>query len=392
MPTPQNDVVWGQTRTVVRRPEDVNAMMKPTPAPTARVVHDLALDGLARSRTVRLLSVPSHHPYIAAVTPTSVQLVEPDRVLTWEPDPIFTPGALTRLAGQADLVHLHFSFDHLDVPSVRAWLAELHTTGLPLVLTAHDLRNPHHDTRSRHDQLLAELLPASAAVLTLTDGAAREIATRFGIPTTVLPHPSLVDPTRTANVPTEPGLAVVHLKSLRRNLLDPLRIVAAAAAGANRAGGRLRVDLHPEVANDPRLGGLAELARATGVELVEHLRFDDLAFERYLRRAHVTVLPYRWGTHSGWLELARDLGTRVVAPDCGYYTDQWSDVVTYGNNETTGLDPESLAAAVATALLRPPPAPAERSVRLAEVTAVRRAHEAIYRQVVAAGVPRTSLR
>jgi len=208
----------------------------------------------------------------------------------------------------------------------------------------------------------------------------------------VLPHPSLVDPTRTAHVPTEPGLAVVHLKSLRRNLLEPLRLVAAAAEGASRAGGRLRVDLHPEVATDPRLDGLVELARSTGVELAEHPRFDDLAFERYLRRAHVTVLPYRWGTHSGWLELARDLGTRVVAPDCGYYTDQWSDVVGYGNNETDGLDPESLASAVATALLRPPPAPAERSVRLAEVTSVRRAHAAIYRRVLAVTAPRTSLR
>jgi glycosyltransferase involved in cell wall biosynthesis len=299
---------------------------------------------------------------------------------------------VTRLAGHADLVHLHFSFDHLDTPSVRAWLAELRTTGTPLVLTAHDLRNPHHETRERHDRLLAELLPAAAAVLTLTAGAAAEIAARFGVDAVVLPHPSLGDPTRTAHVATEPGLVVLHLKSLRRNLLDPLEIVAAAAEGANRSGGRLRVDVHPEVASSPRLDGLADLAHSTGIELVTHSRFNDLQFEQYLRRAHVTVLPYRWGTHSGWLELARDLGTRVVAPDCGYYPDQWSDVVTYGNNETTGLDPASLAAAVASALQTSPPPPAERSVRLAELTAVRRAHAKIYRQVLATSMPRTTLR
>ena len=342
---------------------------------------DLAKAHRARTRAVRLLSVPSRHPYVDAVRPATTSLVEPDRVLNWEPDPVFTPGYVATRAGQIDIVHLHFSFDHLDRPAARAWLAELATAAIPLVLTAHDLRNPHHDTRERHDDLLAELIPAAAAVLTLTRGAAAEIAERFGVRATVVPHPSLVDPTRTAAVVTEPGLAALHLKSLRRNLVDPLALVAAAADGAQRAGGRLRVDLHPEVVEDPRLSGLGSLAAERGVELVVHPRFDDIEIERYVRRAHVTVLPYRWGTHSGWLELARDLGTRVVAPDVGYYPDQWSEVVSYRNNEVHGLAAESLAAAVATALSTPPPGPAERSSRLAETTATRRTHARTYRHV-----------
>lgn len=357
-------------------------MRERTSAPTSDVVRELALETLAARRPIQLLTVPSRHPYVQAVTPTSVNLVEPERVVDWEPDPIFTPGALTRLAGEVDLVHLHFSFDHLDVPAVRAWLDELAALELGLVLTAHDLRNPHHDTRDRHDALLGELIPAAKAVLTLTPGAADEIARRFRRTARVLAHPTLVDPTRTAAVATEPGLAALHLKSLRRNLIDPVPIVQAVATGAHRAGGRLRVDLHPGVLDDPQLTGLGSVARAYGVELATHPRFDDLALERYVRRAHVTVLPYRWGTHSGWLELARDLGTRVVAPDCGYYAEQWSDVVTYRNNETDGLDPASLADAVADALSRPSPAPAERSARLAEATVVRRAHAALYRRIV----------
>ncbi len=350
---------------------------------TTRTVRNLAVDRAAASRKIRLLTVPAHHPYVRAVTPGTAQLVQPTRVRGWEPDPIFTPGAITALASDIDVVHLHFSFDHLDVPAVRAWLAELHAAGLPLVMTAHDLRNPHHDTRQQHDQLLAELLPAAAAVITLTPGAAAEIQQRFGVTATVLAHPSLSDPTPTASVPVQPGLAVLHLKSLRRNLIDPVAIASAAAGGATRVGGRLQVDLHPEVVDDPRLAGLVGLAASGAFELVVHPRFDDLDLDRYLRRAHVSVLPYRWGTHSGWLELARDLGTRIVAPDCGYYVDQWADVVSYGNNETDGLDPDGLADAVATALSRPAPAPAERSVRRAEVTAVRRAHDEIYRRVSA---------
>ena len=174
-----------------------------------------------------------------------------------------------------------------------------------------------------------------------------------------MPHPTLVDPTRTADVVTEPGLVVLHLKSLRTNVVDPVAVVAAAAAGAARAGGRVEVDLHPGALDDPRLAGLAALVAASGpgLQVRVHDRFDHLDLERYLRRAHATVLPYRWGTHSGWLELARDLGTRVVAPSCGHYAEQWSDVVTYGYDEAHGLDAPSLAAAVGDALSRPAPLP-----------------------------------
>ena len=55
----------------------------------------------------------------------------------------------------------------------------------------------------------------------------------------------------------------------------------------------------------------------------------------------MSVLPYRFGTHSGWLEACRDLGTTVVAPDCGYYADQ-GPVLTYRMDEHR-YDADSLA-------------------------------------------------
>ena len=63
----------------------------------------------------------------------------------------------------------------------------------PLMYTAHDLRNPHHTDRVVHDGHLDVLIPAADALVTLTAGAAAEIARRWGRQAQVLPHPHVVD-------------------------------------------------------------------------------------------------------------------------------------------------------------------------------------------------------
>ena len=52
--------------------------------------------------------------------------------------------------------------------------------------------------------------------------------------------------------------------------------------------------------------------------------------------AELLFLPYRWGTHSGLLEAAHDLGTPVLAPSCGAYHDQGAH--TYGDDPTTQVE------------------------------------------------------
>ena len=230
--------------------------------------------------------------------------------------------------------------------------------------------------------MLGILTAAAAAVLTLTPGAAAEVAHRFGRVAAVLPHPTLLpDDGIGTDVARDPGLVTVHLASLPASVPEPAAVVRAAARGAQTAGGRLRVDLHPEVAEDPRLVDLLGPGRTPGAEFWVRPRFSAAELDRYLRQAAVLVLPQRWGSHSARLELARDLGTRVVAPDGGYYAEQWDEVVGYGNNEQDGLDEDGLGWAVAIALRQPAPGPADRRIRRAELDRVRRAHAELYRQV-----------
>jgi len=94
------------------------------------------------------------------------------------------------------------------------------------------------------------------------------------------------------------------------------------------------------------------------------------------------VLPYRFGTHSGWLEACRDLGTTVVAPTCGYFVEQ-GPVLTYGHDEH-GLDADSLADAVRTAVLERPALGATIDERRAQRALVADVHDEVYAAAISA--------
>jgi hypothetical protein len=289
-----------------------------------------------------------------------------------------------------DVFHVHFGFDAKTPEELAAITDALDAAGIPLVVTVHDLRNPHHATPELHDAQLGVLLARAAAVITLTPGAAAEIKRRWGRDATVLAHPHVVDwATLARERPVRDGFVVgLHAKSVRANM-DVLGVAAALAeAVATLPGARLQVNIHHEVfepgtfyfAPDKgaALRGLA--AEHPAVELREHDYFSDDELWAYLGGLDVSVLPYRFGTHSGWLEACADLGTAVVAPSCGFYAEQ-QPVYRYTHDET-GLDAASLGAAVRRAYERRPARRLTVGERWAQRRALSAAHEALYREVL----------
>lgn len=108
--------------------------------------------------------------------------------------------------------------------------------------------------------------------------------------------------------------------------MAPLPVIRALAeVVVALPGGTLRVDIHHDVfdpdglRHDRELAGylLCAAARAE-IDLRVHDCFSDEELWAYLESLDVSVLPYRFGTHSGWLEACHDLGTTVIAPTCGY--------------------------------------------------------------------------
>ena len=325
----------------------------------------------------RVLQIPGNHPYIDESTagPDGPEFASPPGF----PSPGLDSAWLARHQREFDVVHLHFGFEHLDAAQLRSWLNTLAGFDLPLVYTVHDLRNPHQLSSAPHDRHLDLLIPAAAAVFTLTAGAADEIWRRWGRRAEVVAHPFVIDPrSRPTSAPSADRVVGIHLKDLRRNVIQPNRVIVAALKGARAGNGRLRVDLHPGILDRPELSGVRVLAAGGHLDLEVHPRFSDHELADYLAGLHVAVLPYRFGTHSGWLEACRDVGTRVVVPSSGYYSQQWDETVSYRNDETDGLDSRSLAEAVRQSLLRPAVPAVDAAFRFRQRDEVRAAHARVY--------------
>lgn len=358
-----------------------------------------------QSRTIRVASVPSGHVYVRHLAPERdlpgfpriERLLDPDpdsperpAGARWWP-PAMLEGSWVRENRDFDVLHLQFGFDARTPEQLQEWVDALHDTGRPLVYTVHDLRNPHHETRGLHDAQLDVLIHGADALITLTPGAAAEIRQRWGRDALVLPHPHVVDfdaMRRFQPRPPSSGFRVgVHVKSLRASM-DPLPVIRTLCDALSEIPGAvLQVNGHRDVlledgdSYDPELTRFVREGHERGaIDLRVHDFMDDDALWQYLASLDVSVLPYRFGTHSGWLEACHDLGTSVVAPTCGYFRDQ-GEVFVYRHDED-GLDTESLVDALLRAHAAGPRPAYTVTERRTQRRAIAAAHASLYDSLV----------
>jgi glycosyltransferase involved in cell wall biosynthesis len=347
---------------------------------------------------IRVLSIPTEHVYVRHLSvPGGDDVVRlpdpppPDRLHDhqWWPPQALEPTWVDRHHDEFDLAHLHFGFDARTPEQLATWVAGLAQHGKPLVYTVHDLRNPHHASSQLHAEQLDVLIPAADALVTLTPGAADVIRRDWGRQACVVPHPHVVPPDRLVQTRPRDGAFTVgvHLKSLRANM-DPVPVVETLAKVVpSLPDGRLRIDVHTDVMtagapnHDPAVVRLLRtLADHDRIRVEVHDFFSDDELWDYLLGLDVSVLPYRFGTHSGWLEACHDLGTVVVASDCGFY-DQQRPCLTYGLGPH-GLDGPGLEAAVHRAYAHRDGWRASADARRAERAEVAATHRRIYGEVL----------
>lgn len=342
-------------------------------------------------------SVPAAHVYVrhvAAERPDGVvRLADPDpddpsrsTEQRWWPPVMLSPEWVQQ--ADFDVFHVQFGFDAWEPERLDAIARAVHAKGARLVHTVHDLRNPHHADPALHDAQLRVLLGHADEVLTLTAGAAAEVRRRYGRDARVVPHPHVVELDTMASYaarprPEGPFRVGLHVKSLRASLAPATVLPALVEAVAALPDAVLQVNGHRDVLepggarHDAALAGeLRRLEAAGALELHVHDYLPDDALWDYLHGLDASVLPYRFGTHSGWLEACRDLGTAVVAPTCGHFADQ-GPVHSFGLDEDH-FDAASLARAVRGAYDAGPVAPVTVEERRRQRADVAAAHREVY--------------
>lgn len=347
--------------------------------------------------SIRVASVPSSHWYVRNIAdPDGDDIVrlpdanaDPSAFAGWWPPAMLDPEWVAEHSAEFDLLHVHFGFDGRTPSELEELCARLRFERKPLVYTVHDLRNPHHADPGPHLAQMDVLVRHADELLTLTPAAAAEVHRRWGRRPRVVPHPHIVPLEMLGGTEPRPmtGRAVVgiHLKSLRTNMFGVDLVESLARRLLPESGRiRVRVDIHPEVREGPRgaeaLDSLERLAGSDAIDLRVHDYFSDAGFYAYVEEIDVAVLPYRFGTHSGWLEACRDVGTAVVAPSIGCYSSQ---------GETFAFDPalagEALSRSVANAVARAALArsrgrirPLGARSRLEQRRGIARAHRSVY--------------
>jgi hypothetical protein len=316
---------------------------------------------------IRVVSIPAQHPYIAGISAAAGITVLPDPrpvgapAGVWWPPVALDPQWIRAHASTADLLHIHFGTESFTAGHLDECLSAAREVGWPVVFTVHDLEHPQLSNQAGYRAQLDVLIPGADALLTLTEGAAALIHSRWGRTALVVPHPAVVPETVVpeAVVPeavvltdsaVPPAIRVgMHLKDLRSNI-DAVAMASALCGAIRRLAAdgldvTAEVRLHRTVRDDGAREAIRELARHDErVRLVEHERLDDTELYRAVGDLDVCVLPYQHGTHSGWLEMCWDLGTAVVAPLVGFYAEQHPD------GTVVSFEPDTLGTTLAQAI------------------------------------------
>ncbi|MGX6607346.1 hypothetical protein ACWKSP_35255 [Micromonosporaceae bacterium Da 78-11] len=287
---------------------------------------------------VRVASIPSGHPYVRHVLAGGGVDLLPDPAPPgvsdgrWWPPVMLDAAWVTANRHNFDVMHVHFGTESYPAEHLRSLVRALRAGGHPLVYTLHDLENPQLGDQASHLEHLDVLVEAADEVVTLTAGAAAVIQRRWGRAAQVVPHPHVLafDADTPVGERSEAYVLGVHLRDIRPGT-DAVRAVATLLDAVDhlRSKGLAaigRVQVNERVRDQAARDEVAALVAAhPAAELRESERLDDADLARSIADLDVAVLPYRTGTHSGWVELCWDLGVPVAGPRVGHAGEQHAE-------------------------------------------------------------------
>lgn len=290
-----------------------------------------------KNQTIRVLSLPSYHPYNKRFD-NQMEIVFTNPDCDFFADEKFcTPEYLDKHFPQNtyDVVHFHFEYYFIPLEVLEKILQYFKDKGKPIVWTCHDRSSLLEEKADRkHEKMLFE---NADAVITLTSGCSRWLHKQFGrhrggvevIPHGYIAHPAVVE-SESKKIKKDRNLFTMHVGDFRKSK-DYVQSIRDFLSCSQLANVRLQIifrpiNIYPDDEVRYQLETFSTLTNHPRIIKICMPHIQDDILTRVFLASHAVILPYKWGTHSGQLELARDCGSHVVASDVGFYKEQWDKI------------------------------------------------------------------
>lgn len=312
---------------------------------------------------MRVLMLPSMHPYVAKLSyGGSIKIVNPDSDYFSLPDFGVKFLQKTHDPNSYDAVHIHFSFDKVDLENLENVLSYFKRIGKPIIWTCHSKESQRilNYCNGAYQRLLFSY---ADKVITLTNGCRDWIEKSWGKHSrsiSVIPHGLIAFPCdvdrNICGISKNPKRFSILYGEFRENKERHAAIVDFLEA-IDLKDLELHLIYKPSTRfQEQDSNGWQEFLQIT--QNMRCSRFvkswitnDELIKEFY--SSHCIILPYLWGTHSGQIELAKDCGCYVVAPNVGFYKEQWEKTLIWGKDCIYSNYIEALQSAASSPSLQP---------------------------------------
>ncbi len=293
-------------------------------------------------KPIRILHLPSYHPAVS-------KIYDEDRMLIANPHQnsfsdlkhISVAEFVRRFPLKSyDIVHIHFEYYLISLPKLKQLLQYFKKHKKPIVWTWHDKKSL---LDNKIDFYYEKLLFQSAdKIITLTNGMEKWIRSTFGkhkYPIEILAHGFIASLSLISTIlkkskkdknlftlligdfrePKEYIQSIINFlqsdelkKAKLQVIFRPLNIYSSGYK-------KLKWDIlaFHQIIQHPR------------VRILCKVFFNDKEIAKEFYKSHAVILPYKWGDHSGQIELAKDCGCHVIVSDVGFYKEQWDKIWQY---------------------------------------------------------------
>lgn len=249
-----------------------------------------------------------------------------------------------------DLVHIHFSFDMVPLPKLEKLLNYFKAIKKPIVWTLHS-KESQRVKNLENGGYQKLLFKYADKIISPTEGAKKWLEENLGIhknDVSVIPLGFIANPDEVRKLSGE----VVRSKDIFTFLVGEFRenkefvqSITNFLLCSELKHTKLQVIFKPiEACLESNWGARKDLLAFR--EIIQNPRIIKISspdipnevITRAFLKSHAIILPYKWGTHSGQIELAKDCGCHIVASNVGFYKEQWNRVRLY--DVTDGKDEE----------------------------------------------------